>query len=73
MLRHTEAAEVAPYEQLYTRLRDAALPKPTASTCTESAVGVRDSKQLGHGPVLEFTSAAWEAFVRATRDGQFDL
>jgi len=42
-------------------------------TATERVVGVRDSKQLGHGPVLDFTRAAWEAFVRAAKDGKFDL
>jgi hypothetical protein len=30
-------------------------------------VGVRDSKQHGRGPVLEFTVPAWEAFVAAIR------
>jgi hypothetical protein len=40
---------------------------------TDRAVGVRDSKQHGHGPVLEFTRAAWESFIRAAKDGKFDL
>ena len=40
---------------------------------TDGAVGVRDSKQQGHGPVLEFTRAAWETFIRAAKDGKFDL
>jgi hypothetical protein len=40
---------------------------------TDHAVGVRDSKQQGHGPVLEFTRAVWETFIRAARDGKFDL
>jgi Domain of unknown function (DUF397) len=35
-------------------------------------VGVRDSKQRG-GPVLEFTRIGWAAFIRATKDGEFDL
>jgi hypothetical protein len=26
-------------------------------------VGVRDSKQLGSGPVLEFSTAAWNGFL----------
>jgi hypothetical protein len=34
-------------------------------------VGVRDSKQHGRGPVLEFTRAQWDAFIRAARAGQF--
>jgi hypothetical protein len=37
------------------------------------AVGIRDSKQHGRGPVLEFTRAEWEAFSRAAKDGEFDL
>jgi hypothetical protein len=48
------------------------------SNCVEvapadAAVGVRDSKQLGRGPVLEFTRTAWAAFIRAAKDGEFDL
>lgn len=49
-----------------------------SANCVEIAtaggsVGVRDSKQHGRGPVLEFTRAEWEAFVRAVKDGEFDL
>jgi hypothetical protein len=29
----------------------------------EPAVGVRDTKQHGAGPVLEFSGAAWQAFL----------
>jgi Domain of unknown function (DUF397) len=36
-------------------------------------VGVRDSKQEGRGPVLEFATPAWEAFVTAIRDGKASL
>jgi Domain of unknown function (DUF397) len=39
----------------------------------DPAVSIRDSKQHGRGPVLEFTRSEWEAFVRAVKDGQFDL
>lgn len=39
----------------------------------ESAVGVCDSKQHGRGPVLKFSRAEWDAFVRAVKDGEFDL
>jgi Domain of unknown function (DUF397) len=42
-------------------------------TGTGPAVGVRDSKQHARGPVLEFTRAAWEAFIRAAKGGEFDL
>jgi hypothetical protein len=49
-----------------------------SANCVEVAeagasVGVRDSKQHGYGPVLEFSSAAWGAFLRAAKDGEFDL
>jgi hypothetical protein len=33
-------------------------------------VGVRDSKQHGRGPVLEFTAPAWQAFLATVRDGR---
>jgi hypothetical protein len=36
-------------------------------------VGVRDSKQQGQGPVLEFTANEWEAFIGGARDGEFEL
>jgi hypothetical protein len=36
-------------------------------------VGVRDTKQRGHGPVLEFTPPAWQAFIVAIRDGKVGL
>jgi hypothetical protein len=36
-------------------------------------VGVRDSKQHGRGPVLEFTAAQWRTFIGAAKDGRFDL
>lgn len=38
----------------------------------DDAVGVRDSKQHGRGPVLEFTPTEWAAFLRAAKDGEFD-
>ena len=37
-----------------------------------SVVGVRDSKQHGRGPILEFTGTRWEAFLRAVKAGRFD-
>jgi Domain of unknown function (DUF397) len=40
---------------------------------TDGSVGVRDSKQQGRGPVLEFTRAGWGAFIRAAKEGEFDL
>ena len=39
----------------------------------DRVVGIRDSKQHGRGPVLEFTTAAWSAFLAAAKDGRFDL
>jgi Domain of unknown function (DUF397) len=35
-------------------------------------VGVRDSKQRGVGPILEFTPSEWEAFLGGVMDGEFD-
>ena len=34
-------------------------------------VGIRDSKQHGRGPVLAVIPAAWAAFRRGVRDGEF--
>jgi Domain of unknown function (DUF397) len=50
----------------------------TTNGCVEVAVEgdrirVRDSKQQGRGPVLEFTAAEWEAFLGGVRGGEFDL
>lgn len=36
-------------------------------------VGVRDSKQDGQGPVLEFDRDEWMAFIHGIRDGEFDF
>jgi Domain of unknown function (DUF397) len=38
----------------------------------DGSVGVRDSKQHGLGPVLDFTPTEWEAFVSGVKDGEFD-
>ena len=35
-------------------------------------VGVRDSKQCGTGPVLEFSAGEWAAFLHGTKTGEFD-
>ena len=37
------------------------------------AVGVRDTKDSGRGPILTFTRAEWTAFVSGAKDGEFDL
>jgi hypothetical protein len=39
----------------------------------DGQVGVRDSKDQGRGPVLEFTAKEWEAFVGGARNGEFEL
>lgn len=39
---------------------------------TEALVGVRDSKQHGCGPILEFSNTEWDAFIRAVKAGEFD-
>jgi hypothetical protein len=36
-------------------------------------IALRDSKQQGSGPVLEFTSVEWAAFLGGVRGGEFDL
>jgi hypothetical protein len=40
---------------------------------TPDAVGMRDSKDNGHGAVLTFTPDEWAAFLGAARKGEFDL
>ena len=37
----------------------------------ECVVGVRDTKDHGHGPVLEFPAAAWQAFIRTAKSDPF--
>lgn len=39
---------------------------------TETVVGIRDSKQRGHGAILTFSRAEWDAFISAIKDGEFD-
>lgn len=39
---------------------------------TGNAVGVRDSKAQGRGPVLGFTPHEWRIFVQGIKDGEFD-
>ena len=50
----------------------------TTNGCVEVAfvgdrIAVRDSKQQGRGPVLEFTATEWAAFLGGVRGGEFDL
>ena len=35
-------------------------------------MAVRDTKDRGTGPTLEFSAEAWSAFVASARDGEFD-
>jgi hypothetical protein len=42
------------------------------SDCVEvatarQAVGIRDTRQLGRGPIVEFSAAAWAEFLAITR------
>lgn len=39
----------------------------------DGSVGVRDSKNEGGGPVLDFTAAEWRAFIRGVKGHEFDL
>jgi hypothetical protein len=50
----------------------------TTNGCVEVAfvgdgIAVRESKQEGRGPVLEFTATEWAAFLGGVRGGEFDL
>jgi hypothetical protein len=40
---------------------------------TADAIGIRDSKDNGRGPVLAFTPDEWAAFLNGARKGEFDL
>lgn len=37
----------------------------------ERVVGVRDTQDLGRGPVLKFPMAAWRAFIATAKCGSF--
>ena len=39
----------------------------------QRTVGVRDSKQHGRGPILEFATADWQAFTAGVKGGEFGL
>jgi hypothetical protein len=39
----------------------------------DDAIGVRDTKAQGSGPILTFTRAEWDAFIGGAKDGEFDL
>jgi hypothetical protein len=39
----------------------------------EGTIQVRDTKDNGSGPILNFTPAEWQAFVNGVHGGEFDL
>jgi hypothetical protein len=41
-------------------------------SASERVIGVRDTKQHGEGPVLEFPVAAWHALVAEVKSGRLD-
>jgi hypothetical protein len=54
------------------RLSDATGNCVEIASAADGTVGVRDSKDQGDGPVLEFTRAEWNAFLDGVKNGQFD-
>ena len=74
----TERGDVVTEQSKFTNWRKSSLSS-AGDNCVEVAfatdgyTGVRDSKQKGLGPVLEFTPAEWDAFLGGVRDGEFDL
>jgi Domain of unknown function (DUF397) len=42
-------------------------------TGADRLVGVRDSKQHGGGPILEFTAAVWRKFLAEAKSGKLNL
>jgi hypothetical protein len=50
-----------------------------ANNCVEvrfaadGSVDVRNSKQVGVGPVVQFTADEWNAFITGAKVGEFDL
>lgn len=39
----------------------------------DGAVGVRDTKAQGIGPILEFNEREWRAFIAGAQNGEFDF
>src|SRR5690348_11049595 len=39
------------------------------ATLRHDLIGVRDSKEVGQGPVLVFDGAAWRSFVESVKEG----
>lgn len=38
----------------------------------DTAVGLRDSKDKGRGPILVFTPEEWDMFIAGVRGGEFE-
>ena len=38
----------------------------------DNAIGVRDTKDNGQGPILTFAAAEWDAFLDEAKKGEFD-
>lgn len=62
----------------YSNWRKASASTNQGGSCVEVAYrsgcfGVRDSKQHGHGPVLQFGAVAWQSFTTGIRNGGFSL
>jgi hypothetical protein len=36
-------------------------------------IQLRDTKDLGNGPILGFTAAEWDAFLDGAKNGEFDI
>ena len=74
----TERGEVVTEPSKFTNWRKSTRSS-AGDNCVEVAfaadghVGLRDSKELGLGPVLEFTPSEWDAFLDGASKGEFDL
>ena len=42
-------------------------------TNESSVIRVRDTKDNGTGPILNFTRDEWTAFINGVKDGEFDI
>jgi hypothetical protein len=55
------------------RSNDSANCVEVGATPGRRVVGVRDSKQHGGGPVLEFAAPTWQVFLAAIRTSEASL